>query len=1328
MPSNQPETYLDEHRRLRFEAFSPKAFEDFFLHFFNAGISLVIERDGRRVERKVIHAELYNTGTGRDQKGIDLKLRIEGGETWTAQCKRHKTWDLAQTKTAVAKAEDRFPAQHYFLLVACDPAEGVQDYIATQSKWSLWNLDRICSEFRQRVPQVQQSRLLGFLAPEELRRFAPYASDALVSADQFFSANRGAGRAFHHQHKLVGRAEELRRLRAFATARKSKVLLLAGPGGVGKSRLLRELARTPRKNARWPEIVFLNPHATGTDLESDITRALWDADTPRLVVVDDAHRPEILPAALLARARECPGLKLLVATRPSAVETLRARLRDHGLEDEPEPLALSPLAKKDLRALAAEALGRKLAALANDLVALAGASAFLVALAGDLLRRNQLRWDELTSDAEFRAAVFRCYEDENLVDLASGDRATAARLLRLMALVAPFAPNEAFCRRAGQCLGLAPDLVESLARRFQAAGLLTGGERELRVTPDLFGDFLVFQTAFDARKRLPVFVGSVLTELADDTGAILRNVAEAVWLAPDQAVGRDDLIGPLVAEEIRRFDAANFFERGRVLERWGHFAVYLPVETVALARHAWDLARAAESSTDADGIYSPAFLCARIPDLLRPVVLWQDAQRDAALDLLWELGPRPHFRQNDNNHPWGIIAQAIGYGPRKSAQATAGTLAWLERLVRRPSARATLEKHRAVLATLLSPLFAREAEWTDWEGRTCHMRCRRLSPDFARPWRDRALALLRSLIEEGSLTLALAALSVIETALGRIAGGRNNGEKDLVHLREIWRPDRLRALELLPVAIACHPQAVMRHAVRRMLEHGLAYEEDSLFRDAARAVAQYIPDDLDLRIGVALLPHRELEVSYHLGIKWSRENAAEIRRRWDETVSETVAEWLEAYPDVETAVTFLMRIGSEFEAHGYTPSFQRLFSAVGRSHPEAASRLIEAIFSGAGSEAMKRAWPSLAVALPDAEANLLQRARHHTDGVIATGVVDYLERAALQTGGLSATGRAVLEDMAKSATDIAVLRALLWLVVSLPPDEVDWGFRFLRTLPLARIVEQGATELLLDALHPIRAPEKTPPTELVREVLSALVALPAFGHGHLAYEFAQLKGKHPRECYEFILARLHHAETLPHDVRHRYAPLPRELGERFVLSGLENDPDFPRICDELFTRALAEIRQDHHTDWTGLFQGIAAAHPEQWLNKLHAEIAACATMDALANLTGLIRFDSSLIIFNQPEITRAFLSKAEELEGSDGRKKMESRLYAISGPRTRGYSNGVLDTRYDYMESAALKAAEAHAEDALLGPFYRWIAAVERDDRETQKRLADASMAALDEN
>ena len=75
---------------------------------------------------------------------------------------------------------------------------------------------------------------------------------------------------------------------------------------------------------------------------------------------------------------------------------------------------------------------------------------------------------------------------------------------------------------------------------------------------------------------------------------------------------------------------------------------------------------------------------------------------------------------------------------------------------------------------------------------------------------------------------------------------------------------------------------------------------------------------------------------------------------------------------------------------------------------------------------------------------------------------------------------------------------------------------------------------------------------------------------------------------------------------------------------------------------------------------------------------------------------------------------------------MRVELYSGCGPQGRSYSNGILDKELDYVEVTAAKAAEAHATDELLGPFYRWIVEVEQKERLVHKMQAEAAMACPD--
>jgi hypothetical protein len=50
----------------------------------------------------------------------------------------------------------------------------------------------------------------------------------------------------------------------------------------------------------------------------------------------------------------------------------------------------------------------------------------------------------------------------------------------------------------------------------------------------------------------------------------------------------------------------------------------------------------------------------------------------------------------------------------------------------------------------------------------------------------------------------------------------------------------------------------------------------------------------------------------------------------------------------------------------------------------------------------------------------------------------------------------------------------------------------------------------------------------------------------------------------------------------------------------------------------------------------------------------------------------------------------------------------------------------DYVEAEAAKAAETHATDELLGPFYRWIFEIEQRNRLMNRMRSESEMAAFD--
>lgn len=1328
MSDSKATSRLDQHLRLRLGDLDDSAFERFFLGFLNSGISLAIARKGERIERRIIEANTYAAGSGRAQKGIDLIAKMEGGETWVFQCKRHKTWTVSQTTKAVEKATH--PAHHYFLLVACDPHKDVQDEMDRHPNWSFWNLDRICQEFRQRVPVHKQPQLLTFLAPEELKRFAPYATDALVPAQEYFASIQRAGHSFHHRYKFVGRREEIAQLEAFVQNPAAKVLKISGKGGEGKSRLLWELATSVCNGPDAPEVWFLNPHSTG-----DLTLALWDTDRPRIIVVDDAHRLERVSNELLGRIREGSATKLVLATRPQGNEALDERLRDHGF-GEPTRLEVTPLKKKDMKSLAVDALGDKLKHRAKELVALTGDSPFLTALAGDLLNRGRLHWGDWHSVEEFRAAVFRSFEADNLEHLGEADRKHGARLLRIIALLAPVTPNAAFHQQAAACLGVVKVEVAALLQRVQAAGIVSSEQQNIRVIPDLFSDFLVFDTAFDPKRRLPEFAHTILQRFPEQAAAILRNLAEVSWVGGQQAPNRDELLKPLLEAEFARFDASNFFERGRMLEQWAAFSVFLPQETLILAEKAFAQKNATpgqtsdlQLDTEDDGVNSYRWSCSWIPSLLKPVALWHDAYRDTALDFLWKLGldsPRGMF-DGGKNHPWTVIASVLQFTPRKPVAVSEATLDWIGRLVQRPTVKAVIASHRSILNTLLEPCFERFVEFNEWQGRTARWWKVPVNLTVTAPIRERARKILASMIDEDSWLVALDAIRAVERAMQRVAGTQTSHVADAQKFQLAWRPERLLALGLLESGLQRHSEIMIQFAIRQVLLRDLAYEEDEVFVTEARRILALIPDSFELRLATVFNTQGYFEFAVDIPGPRRGDAQEKIKELWEAHLSAFATEFATAMPSPVAAINCLEQMARQSELAGHTPHSGEFLGVLAEKHPDYAVALANAMLETARTERITTVWQQLLYGLPSTHTahavRLIALAADHPRTEMRRGVVDYFRFRNRKEMTLEADERALLERMAAKAGPDEIM-SFVGLVQWVSESCAAWGFELLGKLPLAGAPTKTHSELLA-ALNPYHARKAVPPRHVVEHVLESLVDVPKINVDHYAEGYERIAKLYPRAVYEFVLKRATRYEQL--GSRSRYQALPHDILSRFELPGLEKEPDFAEICSFLWEKVQTKSADHMEYVWRELFQGIVLDHPDFWVPKLTAAVDRTTSYDELRQLIEILHFEGSLIVFNYPDLTRLILRKAEDFDGTKGFERMRVSLWIVSGPRGRSYSNGELDKNQDYLEAEAIKAATTHAADNILGPFFRWIAERERDQREESRKMYQASMAAMDD-
>jgi len=1325
---------VDALLRLKLADLEPIQFEKFFLNFFATHPELTVLHHGRRRKRRVATATTYAAGSGRKDRGVDVRLEMEGGEIWAVQCKRVETWNASKTQDAIA-ATHEFQAKHYILAVACDVGLDVHDEIAKHGTWTLWNLDTICTEFRQRVPLSLQQQCLPFLSPAELAQFIPYATDALISPERFFKGHIGRGSGLRHDWKLVGRQENLRALVDFVAAEepdKPRVLLLTARGGQGKSRLLFELSRRlEQEPAGRFEIVFLNPASTDDRPERGLV-----PEAGRLVVlVDDAHRVENVPRWLLEWVRQDPKARVILAARPQGREAVRGALQDAGVNPAVPEVELHPLTGKEVRELATEVLGETAADRVAALQTRTKDSPFLTVVAGELLRDGRIDLPADISDDDFRRRVLHVFEALNIQSIPEPDRERSKALLRLVAVLSPVENSPEFSVKAARCLHWNAFDVATALDRLRNIELVVGEDDKLRVVPDLFSDFLVYDLCYGADGANRLVIDGVLREFADAGPVILRNLAEAAWLARRDGKEDPKFMSRLLEAEWARFEAAGFGKRADIIRHWVPFGVFLPSEALDLARRAIDLTTASEEPEQNLGGWlgrhkaSHATVLWKLTGLLEPLALSVSDDQRTALDLLWELGFVADWKAQPEGrkYAWAAIANVVGLRKWKGIEIALSALQWLEEKLGQPESLRMLESSVPILRMILEPCFEWTVETVEQVGSTTTETFWDVPAEITQPVRIKVVEILRKVIREGSWMAALAALSAAVPGIGTHPTPYvDPAESDEArHAR--WRTERLRVLDLFREAVRQHRHFVVQYRVRTELLSVAAFEaDDSVRAEVSQLVAEValVPD---LVLANLILAHGALTLEE---LQAGRPPDDAARKAFEDQkrlrVEAMIHGLLAEHGSPARFLEVLARVMKDLIKAGENPTSYNLYHVLARVDSAFAGELAKGLLEMEIEEPMARGWPLLVESNPSLQpafqAELLLKGARSRNGSIRSELVDHIHSLLRASGvGLTAAHRELVEVSAVDA-DHQTTRRLLSFIRGVPPMDRTWAGGLLLQLPL-RDVAQKDPDLLIEAVASQIDPEHSGPSPHVSRILSLLVHAPTLRIAP-SEAWDRLRKTHAKDIYHLVADRIEAEGRTPE--RFDYRAIPKAGWSEFRLPELQADAAFPRICEELWERVTNPGQRQWHR-WVELFQAVVTSGPSEWFDEFRERVGRCKDPAELSRLICLLRFDGSLVIFASPALTRDVLERIRQLQ-EQSQHQLESRhqLYRTAGPRSRVRWNGRLREDDDYVEAAAIRAAEEHAEDPVLGPFYRWIVEMEESERLRNEARHRKEMAAME--
>lgn len=827
---------------------SDRQFEDFTEALLKAQPSL-----GAHV-RHVAHVERWGV-PGNKQDGIDLFGHFNDRTSAAWQCKhldRLRPFEVREAVEAVTFER----AEELYLVYARIAKKGARQEMLQHEGWTLLDRRDLTDIVRQLPTYLQRDLLERFWGPQVRRHFLEAPEDGFISLASLREARRNSDAVINDKGALVGRTTELASLsvafdREGDVAR--QIILVVGPGGRGKSRLVVEALTARESAAPTIPIACLTPQRT---LAHESLREL--RPQPSIVFIDDAHNDPDALAPLLRFLRQTPSIQLVLGTRPSARSAIEGRIAlAEFWPDEYTTVEVGELQLADARRLVkgvAGDLGLSLG-FRNYLAGQAVHSPHVAVIAANLIRRSEFSAAP-DLDGNLRRLVLDRYREYLLPGNIDGiESPTLQRVIATYALLGPVPhDDEGLKTRIAEFCHLQLHELAGLLRKLLDRGIVVNEGDALRVVPDLLADRVSEMTA--VVENYPTgFVQDLWSAFGTDQyHRLALSLGDLDWRL--RAAGAPSVMEPVweaIRERLRSPYVAQVCED---LDRMGQLAATQPNEVV----DALDDLRTRLDQEDADG--QPARespdeaaasralrlrpldrddVRAKLPKLYARAAASNPDLLERSLDALWFLRQRDRRATNPNpDHPERVVTDELLNLirlPDRSfpSRVVARAAIWIEQAAGPEAASPKEEPGRDSNVTplfVLKPLLVKEGlETVQTAFAKLEFRPHLISSDFMRPIRDEIRALLRKTGASDDLRLAGVSVELLREALKQPHG--YFGNKVEPHDVLLWEADDLATIETLAHVASTTPSAVIRRHVRDQVSWSAEHAESVLVQHAA---------------------------------------------------------------------------------------------------------------------------------------------------------------------------------------------------------------------------------------------------------------------------------------------------------------------------------------------------------------------------------------------------------------------------------------------------------------------------------------------------------------
>lgn len=1102
-------------------------------------------------------------------------------------------------------------------------------------------------------------------------------------AEEFFARQlKGTSTFFNHLSPLHGRESELQQILRFFES-DDPLLIVKGPGGCGKSRLLLEAARTASSRPELPEVRFADAGAQWG--KEDIDRL---PTIPLIIAIDDAHRRADLDRLMDACLRHNQQARFLVSCRPSAVDVVKSSVATLAFGTALPELAIAPLPKSDSEALARECLPKDFGGLAARLVSVADRNPLVIVVGAKCIAEKRVLPDEL----ERSPAVFKSIVLDHLLKDPCLDGPDGKMRKDLLSVLAAIGPIPSDSGEVVTCLAASIDAAtyhtRSALASLEKSGFLIRRGRLVRVSPDVIADHLLFKAAVDENGISTGFVDSMIERFSQYfLENILANAAELDWRSAN-AGSYQPVLSQYWDGLMDVLPEWSDADRAALLDKLRRAAVFAPSDVLRVVE--WIANHATKSSkSDWQTQAVPRTLAemyafiAQHPDYTERCVprLWEYAESDGSPT------------NSDPKHPRRLFESMLKYGRDQEWQSPESVHAKVVKHINTRLGRSTRKSDLSWAIELVGHALDRLGDSSTATRRQFTIRRYSLARSlrFIEERRKSIIETLRGLALQMNVSEASASVRLIATLVRRPDGpfGRMLESDEI----EAWRPEAERAISILSEVANSSPLDCIRYLARRELRNAKP--------DRWSSIAPALTDAMLKTPPIALEPLFDLLI----GFPWEEQlDHYEDEAKRVEGLCDTSAELLWRICDsadiairrIVDGLAELQPIAMQWDTHAGL-----LVQKLCEKEPQKATEIVESI-----SRIGPLGWPLLRPALlsiystsPMQAIGLVEGFSQASDSLLRVYAVDAM-RWMVEDEPSRAKVLAIATRMVNDP-DTNVRQALTLVVYRIGNAHV------VKTLPILLDIDwsgnAGVANSVLRALDPQHGVDPAMLSDdNIDTLLSRIKQLSDLENG--SYEVIEFVGyastRRPKQTLDMLLSRVltdeHQREN---DSGRGFTPLPYG-SSNFALPGFSkysNHLDLLRNVRDVYLNASDITRY-----WLPKLFGVASNEIKTGLVVLR-EWMVGGSQEMLIGVAALLGSWDHSIVFTEHHLI-SDLIQAASTHGSTCVEQVRSKLFGIAICGVISGTPGVPAPRHVSDKESAELLSRRYADIQQVREFYESLA------------------------